>query len=163
MAQLAVRSLSTLVRIQPSANFYKRLFVLLSTVGTEIMKRKEARMFFKNIENVQNSFFFIFHNKSAKLFCRSVCLASHVTKEIKLDMAQLTPWSPPIPKRRPRYEFSLQQNLLNNYLLLNVCRKEDENKETVALNGPFFKKSGPTPASFLFILVLFKHNITEKL
>lgn len=57
MAQLAVRSLSTLVRIQPSANFYKRLFVLLSTVGTEIMKRKEARMFFKNIENVQNSFF----------------------------------------------------------------------------------------------------------
>ena len=26
----------------------------------------------------------------------------------------------------------------------------------------FLKKSGPTPASFLFIFVLFKHNFTEK-
>ena len=27
----------------------------------------------------------------------------------------------------------------------------------------FFLKSGPTPASFLFIFVLFKHNYSEKI
>ena len=38
-----------------------------------------------------------------------------------------------------RFESSHQQLLLNNYLLLTVCSK-DENKEKEAENGPFFKR-----------------------
>ena len=41
--------------------------------------------------------------------------------------------------RGPRFESSHRQLLLNIYLLLTVCRK-DENKEKEAGNGPFFKK-----------------------
>ena len=41
--------------------------------------------------------------------------------------------------RGPGFESSHRQLLLNNYLLLTVCRK-DENKEKEAQNGPFFKK-----------------------
>ena len=39
--------------------------------------------------------------------------------------------------RGPRFESSHRQLLLNIYLLLTVCRK-DENKEKEAGNGPFF-------------------------
>ena len=42
--------------------------------------------------------------------------------------------------RGPGFESSHQQLLLNIYLLLTVCRK-DENKEKEAGNGPFLKKS----------------------
>ena len=41
--------------------------------------------------------------------------------------------------RGPGFESSHRQLLLNIYLLLTVCRK-DENKEKEAGNGPFFKK-----------------------
>ena len=41
--------------------------------------------------------------------------------------------------RGPGFESSHQQLLLNIYLLLTVCRK-DENKEKEAGNGPFFLK-----------------------
>ena len=41
--------------------------------------------------------------------------------------------------RGPKFESSHQQLLLNNYLLLTVCSK-DENKEKEAENGPFFKR-----------------------
>ena len=41
--------------------------------------------------------------------------------------------------RGPGFESSHRQLLLNIYLLLPVCRK-DENKEKEAGNGPFFKK-----------------------
>ena len=40
--------------------------------------------------------------------------------------------------RGPRFESSHRQLLLNIYLLLTVCRK-DENKEKEAGNGPFKK------------------------
>ena len=40
--------------------------------------------------------------------------------------------------RGPGFESSHRQLLLNIYLLLTVCRK-DENKEKEAGNGPFFK------------------------
>ena len=40
--------------------------------------------------------------------------------------------------RGPGFESSHRQLLLNIYLLLTVCRK-DENKEKEARNGPFFK------------------------
>ena len=39
--------------------------------------------------------------------------------------------------RGPRFKSSHRQLLLNIYLLLTVCRK-DENKEKEAGNGPFF-------------------------
>ena len=42
--------------------------------------------------------------------------------------------------RGPEFESSHRQLLLNIYLLLTVCRK-DENKEKEAGNGPFFKKN----------------------
>ena len=42
--------------------------------------------------------------------------------------------------RGPGFESSHWQLLLNIYLLLTVCRK-DENKEKEAGNGPFFKKT----------------------
>ena len=42
--------------------------------------------------------------------------------------------------RGPGFESSHRQLLLNIYLLLTVCRK-DENKEKEAGNGPFLKKS----------------------
>ena len=42
--------------------------------------------------------------------------------------------------RGPRFESSHQQLLLNIYLLLTVCRK-DENKEKEAGNIPFYKKN----------------------
>ena len=41
--------------------------------------------------------------------------------------------------RGPGFESSHRQLLLNIYLLLTVCRK-DENKEKEARNGPFLKK-----------------------
>ena len=41
--------------------------------------------------------------------------------------------------RGPGFESSHRQLLLNIYLLLTVCRK-DENKEKEAVNGPFLKK-----------------------
>ena len=41
--------------------------------------------------------------------------------------------------RGPGFESSHRQLLLNIYLLLTVCRK-DENKEKEARNGPFKKK-----------------------
>ena len=41
--------------------------------------------------------------------------------------------------RGPRFESSHWQLLLNIYLLLTVCRK-DENKEKEAENGPVFLK-----------------------
>ena len=41
--------------------------------------------------------------------------------------------------RGPGFESSHRQLLLNIYLLLTVCRK-DENKEKEAGNGPFLKK-----------------------
>ena len=40
--------------------------------------------------------------------------------------------------RGPRFESSHRQLLLNIYLLLTVCRK-DEKKEKEAGSGPFFK------------------------
>ena len=43
--------------------------------------------------------------------------------------------------RRPGFESSHRQLLLNNYLLLTVCRK-DENKLKETGTGPFFKKIG---------------------
>ena len=42
--------------------------------------------------------------------------------------------------RGPRFESSHRQLLLNIYLLLTVCRK-DEKKEKEAENGPFLKKN----------------------
>ena len=42
--------------------------------------------------------------------------------------------------RGPGFKSSHRQLLLNIYLLLTVCRK-DENKGKEAGNGPFFKKS----------------------
>ena len=41
--------------------------------------------------------------------------------------------------RGPGFESSHRQLLLNIYLLLTVCTK-DENKENEAENGPFFRK-----------------------
>ena len=41
--------------------------------------------------------------------------------------------------RGPRFKSSHRQLLLNIYLLLTVCRK-DENKEKEARNGPFLEK-----------------------
>ena len=41
--------------------------------------------------------------------------------------------------RGPRFESTHRQLLLNIYLLLTVCRK-DENKEKEAGNGQFLKK-----------------------
>ena len=42
--------------------------------------------------------------------------------------------------RGPGFESSHRQLLLNSYLLLTVCRK-DEHKEKEAGNGPFFFKT----------------------
>ena len=49
--------------------------------------------------------------------------------------------------RGPGFESSHRQLLLNIYLLLTVCRK-DENKEKEAENGPFFKKTFTLPQGF---------------
>ena len=46
--------------------------------------------------------------------------------------------------RGPGFESSHRQLLLNAYLLLTGCRK-DENKEKVAGNGPFYKKDNLRP------------------
>ena len=46
--------------------------------------------------------------------------------------------------RGPGFESSHWQLLLNIYLLLTVCRK-DENKEKEAGNGPFFLKKSTVP------------------
>ena len=53
-------------------------------------------------------------------------------------VAQLAERLLPIPEDLG-FESSHWQLLLNIYLLLTVCRK-DENKEKGAGNGPFFKK-----------------------
>ena len=51
--------------------------------------------------------------------------------------------------RGPGFESSHRQLLLNIYLLLTVCRK-DENKEKEARSGPFLKKTVKCPFVLLW-------------